>query len=965
MKDTYFCSVKVIFYSFVFFFFLNVNAQNSLRQSAWQQKVDNRIHTVLDTVNHTIHSNLEMDYYNHSPDTLKSLFIHLWPNAYLDGSTAFAKQELQKNKTQFATSKVDEKGWIDSLDFKIGSNQLTWKKYLNMPDVIELMLNKPLLPNQMVKITTPFRVHIPSFFSRSGHTKGFYALTQWFPKPAVYDVNGWHPMPYLDQGEFYSEFGNYHVEISVPHTYEVASSGHLVSKIDTNAMIKYVMEENNCHDFAWFASNQFLKSSAKIALTPTDSVEITAYVLSESKNELNPVLFAAKNALTSYTKMIGLYPYKTCKVVIGNIVAGAGMEYPGITICSDASETTVIHEVGHNWFYGVLGNNERKYPWMDESINSYFDKRVSNEYNSFLGKEILKDPNFFNPDKKVNWFSNHLSLLSAMYLDANSQLQHINDSSYQMTNTNYGMMYGRGAISFAYLNEMLGDSVFLQCFQSYYEKWKFKHPLPKDMQDVFEAVSGKKLNWFFEDVLSDDGSIDIVKKNGKITVKGSQGLNDWYANSSETIPNSNAFLLESNYRNNGQNKKFMKLRIPFGIPTPSVFANVNLMPVFGYNYYDKFYAGVNINNSIVQLSKFGYMLMPVYSFHNNKIRGFFKVNYKQAVKRGQIRQLDFGVFAQEFGLENDFVPKPGNAYQKFGAEIKIDLDRPNPKMEAYQRFVSFRNTNTRLTIPDEVVLKDASNVLRYYESFNQFSYFNIRYFFDNKKLIDRLLIDLNLEMADNFDQALFKSNYSKAFVELGYKTQYGKKKRFFRTKLFAGAFLTKNNVQSQQSFWMSSNGGFIDYQFNDVNLGRGETVYNSNMALGKYFKGPGLRNNLILNNSNQWMITLKTDLDFPQVLPFRVYFDCGVYRFKDFLNAQYLGLSKAEFYYTAGIEFFFFKNTLEVFIPFAYSSQFKEFTSKTSIANSIGFKLNLNQFYLPRVLENAIKDQGFGLGTEF
>jgi hypothetical protein len=957
--------VKVIFYSFVFFFFLNVNAQNQLRQSAWQQKVDSRIYTVLDTITHTIHSKIEMDYYNNSPDTLKSLLIHLWPNAYKDVGSSFAQQELQKNKTQFATSKVNEKGWIDGLDFKVGSDKLSWKSYQNMPDVIELELNKPLLPNQMLQIVTPFRVQIPSFFSRSGHTDGFYALTQWFPKPAVYDVNGWNPMPYLDQGEFYSEFGNYHVEISVPYTYEVASSGHLVSKIDSNVQITYVMEENNCHDFAWFASNSFLTTSAKIGLSQNDSVEITAYVLPSSKMDLNPVLFAAKSALVNYSKWVGMYPYKTCKVVIGNIVAGAGMEYPGITICSDASPTTVIHEVGHNWFYGVLGNNERKYPWMDESINSYFDKRASNEYDVFLGKEILNDPDFFNPDKKVNWFANHISLLSAMYLNANSQLQRISDSSYHMTNTNYGMMYGRGAISFAYLNEMLGDSVFLQCFKTYYEKWKFKHPLPKDMQDVFEEVSGKKLNWFFEDVLSDDGRIDIVKKNGKITVKGSEGLNEWYAKSNEKIPNSNAFLLESNYRNNGQKMKLMKVRIPFGIPTASVAANVNLTPVVGYNFYDRIYAGFNINNAIVQLSRFSYQLMPVYSFHNKKLRGFYKINYRQPIRKGKLRQFDFGLFAQEFGLENSLFNTSGNAYQKAGAELRFDFDRPNSKMEAYEQFLSIRNTNTRMRNPDRITYRGDANVLNTYESYRQFSYINVRYLFDNKKLIDRVLVDLNVEMADNFDQSLFKSNYSKAFIELGYKTQYSKKKRFFRTKLFAGAFLSKNNVQSQQSFWMSSNGGFLDYQYRNANIARGESAFNSDIVLGKYFNGPGLRNNLLLQNSDQWMTTLKTDFDFPQVLPLRFYFDCGIYRYKDFLNGQFLGLSKAEFYYTGGIEFFFFKNTLEVFVPVLFSSQFEDFTSKIKAVNSIGFKLNLNQFYLPKVLNNAIKDQGFGFGTDF
>ena len=171
--------------------------------SYWQQKVDHKISVTLDDKNHILRGYQEMRYTNNSPDTLRYIFMHLYPNAYKHDHTAFAKQKVEEGDTKFYYSNKYEKGFIDSLSFTINDLPLSYSKYNNHDDIVFLELLDPLLPGASVKINTPFRVVIPKTFSRLGHIGQSYQITQWYPKPAVYDNDGWHMMPYLDQGEFF------------------------------------------------------------------------------------------------------------------------------------------------------------------------------------------------------------------------------------------------------------------------------------------------------------------------------------------------------------------------------------------------------------------------------------------------------------------------------------------------------------------------------------------------------------------------------------------------------------------------------------------------------------------------------------------------------------------------------------------------------------------------------------------
>jgi hypothetical protein len=181
MKSRYWCILWILS-------FIKTYAQNLNSSEYFQQQVNYKISVQLNDVHHSLKGFEEIEYINNSPDTLRYIYFHLWPNAYKNQSTCLAQQFLKFGDRDFYFSKPEERGYIDSLDFQVNNNKCRWKTLKDTIDIAVLYLNEPLLPHQSIKITTPFYVKIPSAkFSRLGHLGNAYYITQWYPKPAVYD----------------------------------------------------------------------------------------------------------------------------------------------------------------------------------------------------------------------------------------------------------------------------------------------------------------------------------------------------------------------------------------------------------------------------------------------------------------------------------------------------------------------------------------------------------------------------------------------------------------------------------------------------------------------------------------------------------------------------------------------------------------------------------------------------------
>jgi len=386
-----------------------------------------------------------------------------------------------------------------------------------------------------------FEIKIPEIFSRLGHNGQHYEVTQWFPKCAVYDDLGWHHFSYLDQGEFYSDFGNYDVSITLPKDYRVGATGVLQNKceilwLDSLATLgnrvdfsrKHGENENKTlyykaeqvHDFAWFADkNYIVRKYTFQPKTVENPVDIWVFNLSQNSHIWQDAPIFSHDALDFYSRWYGDYPYSQMTIVDGDLNAGGGMEYPNITVVSTTSSTDmleiiIMHEIGHQWFYGILANNEREEAWLDEGLNSFSEHRYWNEkYGEndplwILFNEIDLPFNIPIFSQITHKYMQDMSYFHRALCNIDQPIT-LESSEFEWMNYN-GIVYSKSAIILTFLQQYLGEAKFDYAMRQFYETWKFRHPRFADFRAIIESTANEKLNWFFDDLLQTTKKIDLA-----------------------------------------------------------------------------------------------------------------------------------------------------------------------------------------------------------------------------------------------------------------------------------------------------------------------------------------------------------------------------------------------------------------------------------------------------------------------
>lgn len=691
------------------------------QQNYWQQKVDYKIQVELNDEKHEVYGFESFNYSNNSSDTLFFIYIHLWPNAYKNEKTPLGKQLWEKNNQILRYGGNKKRGFIDSLDFKVNEEHV--KVDFEEVDICKLILNNPLLPNQSLEVSTPFRVKIPSGeISRMGHIGQSYQLTQWYPKPAVYDKNGWNQISYLNQGEFYSEFGTFDVKIKVPSNYVVGATGDLQNK-EENEFLDSLVEvtnlrfkngeyaknffetpissksfkilhyrQENVHDFAWFADKSYQVQKGEVELPHTGKI-VTTWAMFTPNNALmwqNSIEYL-NDGTYYYSLWNGDYPYNHVTAVDGTISAGGGMEYPNITVIGDvysirALEVVIVHEVGHNWFYGILGSNERVHGWMDEGLNSFNEDRYfMTKYpnNTDLSDNVSGNVFHF---ENLNYHDNSDFAFNIMMMLGEDQP--IETHSRCFSGLNYGfVMYKKSSLVFHYLKSYLGDEVFDECMREYYTSWHYKHPGPLDLKDIFERVSGKSLDWLFKDLIQTTNHLDYkikriksneeeltvkVKNKGQVNgpipfslVRGDSILKTYWLEDTNklTFPKIDFDKIivdyykqipEINRQNNEWKKKglfhkFEPLKFDYLLgQNDRSKSNLFWTPIVTGNLYDRTSLGLLLHNYTIPIPRLSFVMMPSYSFNKRKIRGFSDLNYL-FLPKAKLKTLKLGVSIQSFG----------------------------------------------------------------------------------------------------------------------------------------------------------------------------------------------------------------------------------------------------------------------------------------------------------------------------
>jgi hypothetical protein len=504
----------------------------------WQQQLRYSIDAQLNDTEKSITATETIVYKNNSPQTLNFIWFHIWPNAYKNDSTPLMKQ-IHNDPDRAKKEQFFGKGSIEGLAFKINDTPAQTEPHSNPQynDVIKLLLNNPLLPGDSIVISTPFKVMLPPYFSRSGYSEGEFMACQWYPKPAVFDATGWHEFPYLDMGEFYSEYADFDVRLTVPSGYVVGATGTLQTKEELDLYksigaknvknrkkkralytahgsgtktLRYVAKQ--VPDFAWFADKGFVIQYDTARLPGGKVVDAFTYYHNKKKTIWNNSIDYVKDAVKKYSGWIGEYEYPVVQAVEGpaNNSSG-GMEYPMITLITDPEarpeslDATITHEVGHNWFMSMLGSNERAHTWMDEGLNTYFQFRYEAEKyrsNSIFGKSIPENIKKLPADQFLNVIytaiDKNLPMNSPMDIPADKFT----------SSEEYGIVsYVKTALWMYIFQSSVGESKARLAIQNYFNKWKDKHPQPEDMKAAFEEATGEDLTNFFQ----------LTKKEGKLT----------------------------------------------------------------------------------------------------------------------------------------------------------------------------------------------------------------------------------------------------------------------------------------------------------------------------------------------------------------------------------------------------------------------------------------------------------------
>ena len=471
-----------------------------LSQSNWQQNADYEMNVDIDVESYRFNGSQEILYTNNSPDTISKVYYHLYFNAFKPGSQMDVRSLNISDPDSRVKDRISKLGKNEEGDLSVFELKQDGKPvfFEQQETILLARLNKVLLPGKKTKLTLLFEGVVPKQIRRSGrNNKDGVALsmTQWYPKLAEYDFEGWHPNPYIAR-EFHGVWGDYSVKITIDKNYILGGTGYLQNSTEIgygyhpkNKTIDHSEKEKltwhffapSVHDFTWAADPDFVHDVVK---GPNDvDLHFLYKTNQENWRKLQP---HSVGLMKYFNENIGEYPWKQYSIIQGG---DGGMEYAMSTLITGGEQYsrllgTTSHEMAHAWFQHILANNEAKHPWMDEGFASYIDVLAEN---SVLGKTPK------NPFKRS--YDSYRRL-------ANSGVEQPQTTHSDRYNYNFAYSvsaYSKGSVFLAQLGYIVGPKTLKKILKRYFNEFKFKHPSPNDFKRVAEKVSDLELEWYLND----------------------------------------------------------------------------------------------------------------------------------------------------------------------------------------------------------------------------------------------------------------------------------------------------------------------------------------------------------------------------------------------------------------------------------------------------------------------------------
>jgi hypothetical protein len=488
----------------------------------------------LDPASRTLTGDELLTWRNTSRIPATTLRFHLYYNAWRNTRSTWMRERNARDPT-LAHRPERDWGWIDLTSLRViprGGTPLDMiaRARFVAPDdgnaddrtVLEVPLDRPVGPGETVNVQIAWSSRVPRAFARTGVIGNFYFLAQWFPKIGVLEDAGWNAHQFHSATEFFADFGSYDVRLTVPRGWVVGATGverDRRDEPDGTTTHHYVADD--VHDFAWTTSPDLMERRARFEHAGLPAVDMRLLLQPEHAGQTERHFNAARATLKSYGTSYGPYPYGNLTIVDPAWQSSVGgMEYPTLITAGShwltprdvtVPEGVVIHEIGHQWWYGIVATNEFEHAWMDEGINTYATARVI---------EQTFEPNYYTKryfGELIPWRFRDFPLNRAVEgdrmptyrPDATADIP--SKPTWQYWPTSAGVIsYNKTALWLHTLERMVGAPVLQRVLSTYFSRWAFRHPKPEDFFAVVSEVTGRDFTWFFDQVYRGSGAFDYA-----------------------------------------------------------------------------------------------------------------------------------------------------------------------------------------------------------------------------------------------------------------------------------------------------------------------------------------------------------------------------------------------------------------------------------------------------------------------
>ncbi|MBD3890585.1 M1 family metallopeptidase [Olleya marilimosa] len=488
------------------------NATDS-KSTYWQQHVDYKMDIDMDVNTYQYNGKQTLVYTNNSPDVLNRVYYHLYFNAFQPGSEMDVRSRTIEDPDRRVGDRIsklapNEIGYIKVKSLKQDGKTLSHE---TVGTVLEVDLAKPIQPGESVTFTMDFDAQVPQQIRRSGRDNAegvALSMTQWYPKLAEYDFEGWHADPYIGR-EFHGVWGDFEVNLTIDKNYVVGGTGYQQGEAEVKGNKKTLrFKAPRVHDFTWAADPDYIHDTMQVPNGPMLHFYYKNDLPAENLQFWKDLQPKTVQLMQYFSENVGQYPYDQYSVIQGG---DGGMEYAMCTLITGKRSFgslvgVTAHELAHTWFQFLLASNEAKHEWMDEGFTSYI---------SDYAMDAINNTNLKNP--AAGAYNGYYYLVKS----GKEKPQSTHADRYE-TNMAYGITaYNKGSVFLSQLGYIIGEDNLKKTLKKYFDDFSFKHPRPLDIIRTAEKISGLELDWYLMDWTQTTNTIDYaitsLEENNSIT----------------------------------------------------------------------------------------------------------------------------------------------------------------------------------------------------------------------------------------------------------------------------------------------------------------------------------------------------------------------------------------------------------------------------------------------------------------